>query len=410
VDRAAKTLERTGWGRPNNEGVARVAASVATASVSPASADRSRCVQCDTPAGECPAYNRRVRRPAFLVSMQSLRVIGWLLSSVPLALAWAGAASSAAADQPTWEQWQHLGGIVDVGARADGSLVVMANGHLYLVSRGGAATPFSTGPDGFSASADAESYFVIAPALGVDGAGCGWSTDDLFVLDLNAAPAVDRIDPATGRMSRFASLSGVDTLGGIAIDTTGKFGHRLLVTGTHQDQTTLFAIDCNGASTILTNTAPLLEGGLAVAPPTFGQFAGDLIAPDENSGQLWAIDPTGATTLVILPSLPTGGDTGIESVGFVPPGFTSGGAAYVADRATANNPFPGTDSLLRLSSTAFVSAGVEDGDLLVSTEGGGTTVAVRCATTCSATQVAFGPPGGHIEGHVAVVSAQPALP
>jgi hypothetical protein len=322
---------------------------------------------------------------------------------VPLALA-IGLASPASADQAAWEQWQHLVGVVDVGARGDGSLVVMANGRLYQVSRTGATQPFANGADGFNASADAESYFVVAPALGVDGASCAWSADDLFVLDLNAAPGVDRIDPA-GHLSHFATLSSVDTLGGIAIDTTGKFGHRLLVTGSHQNpnKTTVFAVDCRGTSTTLTDAAPPLEGGLAVAPATFGQFSGDLIAPDENTGQMWAIDPTGAATLVIVPNLPTGGDTGVESVGFVPPGFSAGGFAYLADRGTANNPFPGTDSLLRLSSAALASAGVEDGDLLVATEGGGTTVAIRCADTCSVTAVATGTNGGHIEGHVVAV-------
>jgi hypothetical protein len=325
---------------------------------------------------------------------------------VPLALA-LGTGSPASADQAAWEQWQHLTGVVDVGARGDGSLLIMANGHLYQVSRSGASPPlpFAIGTDGFNASADAESYFVVAPALSVDGAGCAWSADDLFVLDLNSAPAVDRIDPS-GRMTHFATLSNVDTLGGIALDTTGKFGYRLLVIGSHQNQTTVFAIDCRGSSTTVTAAAPPLEGGLAIAPTTFGQFAGDLIAPDENSGQMWAIDPTGAATLVIIPSLPTGGDTGVESVGFVPPGFSAGGSAYLADRGTANNPFPGTDSILRLSSAALVSAGVEDGDLLVSIEGGGTTVAIRCAATCTVNQVAQGTPGGHIEGHVLAVADQ----
>lgn len=320
-----------------------------------------------------------------------------------------GLTAPAAAEQTAWEQWQHLPGIVDVGARADGSLVVMAAGRLYQVSSGGAASAFAAAADGFSASADAESYFVVAPALTVDDAGCSWSAEDVFVLDLNAAPGVDRVDPA-GHATHFATLPSVDTLGGIVLDTTGKFGHRLLVTGSHQDHTTVFAIDCGGKSTVLTDSAPIVEGGLAVAPTTFGQFSGDLIAPDENSGQVWAIDPSGAATLVSIPNLPVGGDTGVESTGFVPPGFSAGGAAYLADRATANNPFPGTDSLLRLSSAALAAAGVEDGDLLVSTEGGGTTVAIRCAATCSVTQVALGTPGGHIEGKLAFVADGAARP
>src|SRR5205823_7634499 len=102
---------------------------------------------------------------------------------------------------------------------------------------------------------------------------------------------------------------------------TGRFGYRVLVTGTRANQTSVIAIDCQGGSTLLTDSAPLVEGGIAVAPATFGQFAGDLIAPDENSGQIWAIDPSGAAALVSVPNLPTGRDTGVESLGFVPPGF-----------------------------------------------------------------------------------------
>jgi hypothetical protein len=312
-------------------------------------------------------------------------------------------AGVASAEQAAWEQWQHAPGITDVGVRADGSLVAMAAGRLSTVGRDGLLSPFAAGPEGYSGvTPEAESYFVVAPAQAVDGAGCSFSADDLFVLDLTSPPGIARVD-AQGRASRFVTLPGVDTLGGIAIDTTGQFGYRLLVTGSHNSLTSVFSVDCNGASTTLTYSAPAVEGGLAVAPATFGQFAGALIAPDENSGQLWAIDSTGRASVVAVPNLPTGGDTGIESVGFVPPGFSAGGFAYLADRGTPNNPFPGTDSILRLSASALLSAGVQDGDLLVSTEGNGATVAVRCAATCSVIDAALGTSGGHIEGHILFV-------
>ena len=307
---------------------------------------------------------------------------------------------NAAAQQVAWEQWQHQVGVVDLGVRGDRSLMAMVAGRLFQIAA--AATPFSTGPDGFSADPGAEPYFVVAQPLSLDDASCSWPADDLLILDLTVPPGIARVDPA-GHASRFASLSGVDTLGGIALDTTGRFGHRLLVTGTHDgNQTTVFAVDCTGASTTLTDAAPLVEGGIAVAPSSFGQFAGELVAPDENSGQVWAIDPLGAASVIAVPSLPTGGDTGVESEGFVPPGFVeSSGYAYLSDRGTPNNPFPGTDSILRLSAAALASAGVQDGDLLVATEGNGTTVAIHCADTCTSTLVAQGTNGGHIEGHIA---------
>jgi hypothetical protein len=314
---------------------------------------------------------------------------------------------ASAQSQPAWEQWQHMVGIVDLGARDDGTLVAMVNGHLLTVAPdSGVATPFANGAGGFSADPTVESYFVVLTNQLPGNATCPLRTDDLYILDPSSPPGIARVD-SSGQSTRFATLSGVDTLGGIVLDTVGNFGRRLLVTGTHDgNQTTVFSIGCGGPPTVLTTAAPLIEGGLAIAPPTFGHFGGDLIASDENSGQVWAIDASGSASLVTVPNLPTGGDTGVESEGFVPPGFISSGKpayAYLSDRGTPDNPFPGTDSLLRISSSALASAGVQDGDLLVATEGNGTTIAIRCADTCESFPAAQGPQGGHIEGHLLVV-------
>jgi hypothetical protein len=316
-------------------------------------------------------------------------------------------ASPALAQQPpqvAWEKWQHQVGIVDVGARSDGTLVAMIAGHLFTISpQTGAASPFSN----FSADPNAEPYFVVTPALDRGPNRCAWTADDTFVLELGSAPpGIDRVDPS-GQSARFATFPGVDIVGGITLDTTGNFDHQLLVTGTHDgNQTTVFAVDCDAHVSVITTSAPLVEGGPAVAPPSFGQFAGDLIASDEDSGQVWAIDPTGSAYLVIVPALPSGGDTGLESEGFVPSGFisSSNAFAYLADRGTADNPFPGTDSILRLSAAALASAGVQDGDLLDSAEGGGTTVAIRCESTCSIVATIQGTTVGHIEGHIVLVN------
>jgi hypothetical protein len=317
--------------------------------------------------------------------------------------------TASAQPAPAWEQWQHQIGIVDVGARGDGTLVIMANGQLWTVTPAtGAAQRFAVGQAGFSADPSAESYFVVVDQdLAVDNSACSWRANDVYILDLTSPPGVARVD-ANGQAHRFATLTGVDTLGGIALDGVGRFGRQLLVTGTHDGtQTTVFRIDCAGNVATITTSAPLVEGGMAVAPSTFGRFAGDLIAPDENSGQIWSVDPAGNAALVALPGVPTGGDTGVESVGFVPSGSISSGApgfAYLADRGTPDNPFPGNDSLLRITSGALAGAGVQDGDLLVATEGGGTTVAIRCADTCQTFAVAQGTPGGHIEGHLTLAS------
>jgi hypothetical protein len=319
-------------------------------------------------------------------------------------------ASTSRAQTTTWEQWQHLEGIVDVGgARNDGNLVVMAAGRLFLVSASGSIAPFANGGDGFVGSPDAEPYFVVAPVLtsqpaGAQPAGCSFTPDELFVLDLGFPTGVVRVD-AGGHASHFATIPNVDMLDGIAFDTTGRFGDSLIVAGEREGATTVVTIDCRGRVTTVTDTAPPFEGGLAVAPLGFEPYGGDLIGADELTGQIWAIAPDGSATLVAVPNLPTGGDTGVESLGFVPPGFISaGGFVYLADRGTPDNPFPGTDSLLRLSAQTLSAAGVQDGDLLVATEGGGLTVAVRCtATACTTLRVADGPPGAHGEGRIAFV-------
>src|SRR5262249_33099610 len=126
--------------------------------------------------------------------------------------------------------------------------------------------------------------------------------------------------------------------------------------------------------------APVTEGGIVVAPASFGQFGGDLIVPDELTERVIAIDPQGETTTIVTSSLPSGPNTGVESASFVPPGF-EGSAAYLTDRFTDVNPYPGTDSILRLTESDLVSAGVRAGNLLVATEGETHTIAVRCEQT-----------------------------
>src|SRR5262249_36197680 len=145
--------------------------------------------------------------------------------------------------------------------------------------------------------------------------------------------------------------------------------------------------------------APRVEGGIAVAPRSFGRFAGQLIAPDEIGGGLIAIDASGRASTVVDSGLAAGGGIGGESVGFVPKRLR-GSAAVLAGRGTPGNPRPGTDSILTIPGEALVSAGVRAGDLLVATEGGADTIAVRCRRTCTVRRIADGPVVAHAEGHI----------
>ena len=96
--------------------------------------------------------------------------------------------------------------------------------------------------------------------------------------------------------------------------------------------------------------------GIAVAASSFGAF-GDLVAPDETTGRIWAISPDRQARLVARSHLPGGGGIGPESTGFVPVGFGPRWAAYVADRRIPGNRHPGTGSILRPAGDEFAAAG-----------------------------------------------------
>jgi hypothetical protein len=225
----------------------------------------------------------------------------------------------------------------------------------------------------------------------------------VYALEPPGQPGVIVVD-ARGRARRLLDLAGAGLPNGIAFDATGRFGHRLLVTRTDNGRTTVLAIDCRGRAKMLTNAAPAVEGGIVVAPRGFGRFAGDLIAPDENSGRIFAVAPSGRTRLVAHPALAAGGDIGVESAGFVPRG--RGWSAYLADRVSPGNPHPGDDAVLAIGARALRRAGVRPGNLLVATEGGARTIAIRCRRRCSVRHVADGPPAAHAEGHITFARAR----
>jgi len=324
-----------------------------------------------------------------------------------LALLLAGLAP-ADVEGPVWESWRQIAGVFDVvGPRSDGRLLVAGSGRLFLVDSAGTVLPFANGPEGYADDAGAEAYLAVSPGLHVTGSGCDFAPDEAFVLRLHQPYGVTRVS-TSGIAQPFAAVAGIESLNGIAFDTTGKFDHRLLVSGPVRGRTAIVAIDCRGRTQVITDSAPVLEGGLAVAPSQFGAFGGALVAPDELSGRIYAIDPDGNVRTIAESGLAAGGDIGVESVGFVPSGFARAGKLYYADRATANNPHPGTDSLLRLDAHALTRLGVRDGDMLAATEGGATMIAVRCAATCSVTQIIGTQTTAHGEGHLLAVAGQPA--
>jgi len=329
------------------------------------------------------------------------------LGSVSLALGLVLTACAPAARPPhgpvppgRWAPFRHVAGVVDLaGPRGDGSFIVAAAGRLDALSRAGVPRPFARGPGGYSTAVGPEPYLAMADGERVAGAGCSFPNGMIFTLQPGRHPGIIAITPA-GRASRFTSLPATLTPDGITFDSTGRFGHRLVVTARNHAATTVLAIDCTGVIRTITSRGPPIEGGIAVAPASFGRYGGDLIAPSETSGRVFAIRPDGTVATVAVSGLPHGGDIGVESAGFLPPRFGPGDAAYLADRYSKGNKHPGTNSILRLPGSQLLKAGVRPGDLLVATEASARTIVVRCADTCTVRYIAAGPAITHAEGHV----------
>ena len=306
---------------------------------------------------------------------------------------------SAASPALHWRPLLKVPAIVDVvGPRADGQLVLSTRSGLFLVRPGRPAAEFARGPGGYVA-AGGEPYIALASARRLAGARCSFHRDDVFALDADSTPGVVRI-LRTGQAVRLVDLPAGAFPSGIAFDLVGRFGFRLLVTTVVADKTTLYAIDCLGRSTVVARDAPHVEGGVAVAPSSFGRFAGDLIAVDEASGRIFAFSPTGSVRIVAESGLPAGGDIGVEGVGFVPSLFSRAGSAYFSDLGAPGSPTEGSDSLLVLPGADLARAGIGRGDLVAATEAGARTISVRCARRCTVRRIAEGPSATHGEGHI----------
>jgi hypothetical protein len=330
-----------------------------------------------------------------------------ILVALPVALA-ARAGAAGPAPLAQWAPVATLRYVVDLSPqRGNGEIIASSNpppsllpqpiskadAGLWAVRPGRAPSPFA--PSYVSGGGD-EAYMVMAPAT--PRRRCSFGDETLYMLRLVTPAGVTAID-RRGRVRQFATIPGTGFESGIALDETGHFGYRLLVTVNQGIESTLYGIDCHGHVRTLVAHMPKVEGGLAVAPPGFGRFGGYLIGADEFSGHVYGIPPNGLSEALATVGAP-GQDSGVESLGFVPPGFGPRWRALVADRVQPEHPPPGDGAVLGISGARLAAAGVRPGDLLVVTEAGAHTFLVRCRTTCYSRHVADGPATAHIEGHI----------
>jgi hypothetical protein len=306
------------------------------------------------------------------------------------------ASAPAAARLAHWRTLAHVKRPLDVaGPRADGSLVLAKNGRLGRVLGSGAVVQFA----GLYRSSGGEEPYIAIPAPRHRGCSFGRS---VYALRLTSPHGVIAIAPS-GRTRRLANINAKGLQSGIAFDETGRFGHRLLVTVTNgASDTTVLSIGCRGAVKTVATHGPRVEGGIAVAPRSFGRFGGDLIAPDEQTGRIYAFNPAGKSVLIATSDVAHGPDIGVEGEVFLP--HRKHYDAVFADRLTPGNKHPGDDLLLALSRGVLLSAGARPGDLLIASEGGAKADAVSCGSSgCRVHHVADGPAIAHGEGHIAIL-------
>lgn len=313
-----------------------------------------------------------------------------LLGATLAAVAAAGAARSGVLRWRTFERV--LGPLSLAMGRSDGLPVLAANGRLFVLQRSGRLTRFA--PAYRSSPAD-------EAEIAVPGAGhrhCSFGADNVYALRVENGQGVTRIT-ARGRVRRFAAIDVPGLADGIAFDDVGRFGHRLLVTVGNGLTSTVLAINCHGQSSTITSSAPRIEGGMDVAPRSFGRFGGDLVAPGELDGRIWAITPAGRSIVVANSGLPHASYFGVGSEVFIP--GSPGAVLLAADRGVPGNPYPGGDALLEIPVASLRSLGARAGDLLVATEGGGFADVIRCGPArCSVRYVAKGPTRSHVDGNI----------
>src|SRR5437763_5929187 len=218
--------------------------------------------------------SRPPRGPHVHSGAMSRRAAGLLLCIVA-----ASCAAPADARLARWRPFAAVHGVVDLSSpRADGRLTLAVNGRLGLLRVGRSVSSFAAG---YATATGGEPYIALSAGQRVPGAGCAFRRDDVYALEpASVAPGVVRID-TSGRVRRVATLANGAFPNGVAFDSVGAFGHRLLVPAAIGGGNALYALDCRGRLRTVAASMPRVEGGMAVAPRGFGRFGGQLIAADE---------------------------------------------------------------------------------------------------------------------------------
>jgi hypothetical protein len=127
-------------------------------------------------------------------------------------------------------------------------------------------------------------------------------------LYVNFDPSIYQIDPTGSAVTVFSTPPGSHRIAFVAFDTVGSWGYALLAL---DDNGLLWSISSDGNAKVLSNFSSfattlssqrggLKPEGIAVAPQSFGAFAGYLFITLEGAGKILAIPPNDTSKMTVL--------------------------------------------------------------------------------------------------------------
>ncbi len=182
--------------------------------------------------------------------------------------------------------------------------------------------------------------------VAVSNGKAGFPEGQLFLC---TGDSIYQLDPAGNSPRLFSTPAKGKTINYLAFDTDGAWGFLLYALNASGQ---LWAIGSTGQASLVVNLGVnLVAEGIAVAPPTFGGLAGDMVISMEGSHKVVAIPKNSPSTLFTLATFP---GEAPERVLFIP----SSSDLFVAKYDQG--------AVVRIAASNFASYA---GSLLVITEG-----------------------------------------
>src|SRR5437870_6638775 len=208
-----------------------------------------------------------------------ITMLGVVLLSSQVVFSKVGVQSFASLPKPVSVTWT---GSTFIASSRDGVT------KLVKVDTDGSVQPFAT-----SFRGEGEVYVAVSPGQAGFPAGelflC--SGDSIYEVDSSGASAKVFTTPAKGTTINF-----------LVFDDDGSWGFLLYALGTGGQ---LWAIDSNGRASLVTKLGDgLTPEGIAVAPPAFGKFAGDMLVSMEGSHNVVGIPRSNPSTFTTIANFP----------------------------------------------------------------------------------------------------------